>query len=238
MRHTYECATHMNAKHIWMRNTYECATHTNEPCHTYGSVVSHMWMIRTKHTHDSCRMQAGDVSHIRMGHTTHTKQPIWIGHTTHIQPSCECIIPTYECTTHINAPHIWLRHTYDHTHAHSNGNDSYPHIRKWRVAHSSTSNYIHETTNSNESYHIHVTANANCRSISAKGPLIMRALLRKMTSMSPDMYCEWFLLRIGMRYAATHCNTLQHTATHCNTLQHSASHCNTLQNTAKYGSTL
>jgi len=29
------------------------------------------------------------------------------------------------------------------------------------------------------------------------------------------------------RFAATHCNTLQHTATHCNTLQHIATHCST-----------
>jgi len=33
----------------------------------------------------------------------------------------------------------------------------------------------------------------------------------------------------GMRFLASHCNTLQRAATHCNTLQHTATCCNTLQ---------
>ena len=46
------------------------------------------------------------------------------------------------------------------------------------------------------------------------------------------------LWQIGVRYAATHCNTLPHTATHWNALQHTATHCNTLQHTATHCNTL
>ena len=65
-----------------------------------------------------------------------------------------------------------------------------------------------------------------CRALLQKRPIFLRSQIIVATPY------------VGMRHAATHCNTLQHVSTHCNTLQHTATLCNTLQHSATHCNTL
>jgi DNA-directed RNA polymerase subunit N (RpoN/RPB10) len=63
--------------HIWM----SLVTHMNESCHTYESVMSHIWMIHgtprmsyVTHKNESCYTCERAMSHIWMSHMAHMKE--------------------------------------------------------------------------------------------------------------------------------------------------------------------
>jgi len=88
---------------FWVPGTpvYSRENLMNESCHTYGWVMSHIWMnesclhirmSRVTHMNESCHTYAWVVSHIWMSHVTHMNEwvmsHIWMSHVTHMNESC------------------------------------------------------------------------------------------------------------------------------------------------------
>ena len=69
-------------------------THRNESCHTYGWVMSHIWMSHVTHMNESCHTYEWVRSHIWMSHVTHMNESghtyervmscMWMSHVTHM----------------------------------------------------------------------------------------------------------------------------------------------------------
>jgi len=101
-------------------------THVNEACHTYGRVMSHLWMGHVTHMNGSCHTYERVMSHIWKSHVTHMKESchtyervmshLWMGHVSHENGSCH----NYEWVlSHTNASchtyewvmsHLWMSH--------------------------------------------------------------------------------------------------------------------------------
>ena len=87
-------------------------THMDESCHTYGWVISHIWMSHFTHMNESCHTYGWVMSHIWMSHVTHMDESchtcewvmshIWMSHVTHMDESYH----TYRWVM----SHIWMSH--------------------------------------------------------------------------------------------------------------------------------
>jgi len=85
-------------------------SHTNQSCHTYESVMSHIWIGHVTHVDESCHTYEWVISHIRMSHVTHINESchtyewvmshIWMSHVKHMNESCH----THEWVM----LHIWM----------------------------------------------------------------------------------------------------------------------------------
>ena len=96
--------------HIHIRNPRTCSnttrgyhsishvTHMNESCHTYGWVLSNVWMSHVTHMNEACCTYEWIMSHIWMSHVSdmnescHTYEwvmsHIWMSHVSHMNESC------------------------------------------------------------------------------------------------------------------------------------------------------
>jgi len=195
-------------------------THVNESCHTYESVVSHVWMSDVNesfgtHVNQSCHTYEWVTSHIWMRHMSH----VWMSHVTHMNEAGH----TYGWIM----SHIWMNHV-------SHMNESC-HTFEWvmlriRMSHISQNSPARTQCLTDQVVWAEVCALGHCNRLQQTATDCNRL---QQIRFHPPKHNVWQIKICEQRYVlqntATDCNRLQQTAKDCNTLQHTATHCNTLQ---------